>query len=162
MLRAMTARHPSQEAGSTAPAPRAPREWVLRVLVVAGAVALGLVLEHALSVRLAALETLSHHDVVRARAELAFLLRVVGAGLFGFTTTVGVLLMAASRRALAVGCFPPPGRWSWGGSRVVTGPRARRLARASLALAGALVICSLAGGSLLWYVAARLLACRAP
>jgi hypothetical protein len=158
----MTARHPSQDADSAARAPRTPREWVLRVLVAAGAVALGLVLEHALSARLAAIETLSRHDVLRARAELAFVLRGVAAGLFGLTTALGVLLMGASRRALAMGCFPPPGRWSWSGSRVVTGPRALRLARVSLALAGALVACSLAGGSLLWYLAARLLACRAP
>ncbi|MEW6270714.1 MAG: hypothetical protein AB1689_15635, partial [Thermodesulfobacteriota bacterium] len=59
------------------------------------------------------------------------------------------------------GIFPPPGVWSWGASRVVTGPRARTFARLTIGLAAALVACSLTGLGLVLYVARVLLDCRA-
>jgi hypothetical protein len=145
-----------------APLQRGARFWTSRVLLLGGALGLGLVLQQLLSDRLAAIQALSRHDVVQARRELAFVLRAAAIGVFGWTGLVGVMMIACCRRAVAAGRFPPPGPWSWGAMRVVTGARALTLARLGRALGYALVLCSLAGGSLTWYMAAQLLACRAP
>ncbi len=138
------------------------RLYVPRLLLVAGAIGLGLWLQGLVAARLEAIQALADEDVVRARAELAGLLRIGGTLLFGMTGVTGLSIVAASRRALASGRFPPPGLWSWGASRVVTGPHARRLARGGVVLGSLLVACSLAAGGLTWHMAAVLLACRAP
>jgi hypothetical protein len=149
----MTAAHP-QAAGRR-------RAIGIRLAVIAGAVALGLALQQVLGARLAEINALAQSDVIRARAELAGILRVVALGLFGLTGGLGFAMFASGRRALREGRFPPSGAWSFGAMRQVTGPRALRLARLSIALAAALVVCSLAGGALTWYMASVLLACRA-
>jgi hypothetical protein len=137
------------------------RLLVPRLLALALAVALGLILQRVVAGRLDEIQALASQDVIRARAELASLLRVGGASLFGFVAATGLAIVASARRALATGQFPPPGIWSWGTRRVTTGPRARTLARASLVLGATLVACSAAAGGLVWYVASVLLACRA-
>ena len=80
---------------------------------------------------------------------------------FGMTGALGILLCIASRQAHREQRFPPSGRWSWSSTRVVTGQRARVLARTGIVLALALVALSIAGGTLTWYLASVLLACRA-
>ena len=145
---------------SPAPTPRI-RLLVPRLAALALAVALGLILQRVVAARLQEIQALASQDVIRARAELAALLRVGGALLFGFIAATGLAIVASARRALATGQFPPPGIWSWGTRRVTTGPRARTLARTSLVLGAMLVACSAAGGGLVWYVASVLLACRA-
>ena len=149
----MTASHP-QPAGSR-------RALWIRLAAIAGAVALGLALQQVLGARLAEIDALAQSDVIRARAELAGILRVVAVGLFGLTAGLGVAMLLSGRRALAEGSFPPSGAWSFGALRQTTGPRALRLARASIAAAIALILCSIAGGALTWYMASVLLACRA-
>jgi hypothetical protein len=142
--------------------PRSARFWATRALVLAAAIALGLALEQALSARLTEIQVLAKNDVIRARAELASLLRVGGVGFFGLIGALGVALIAAARRAIREERFPPPGMLSWGATRVFTGPLGRRIALTSLALAVALVVCSLAGAALVWHMAAVLVACKAP
>jgi hypothetical protein len=137
------------------------RDLAPRLLVLGGAVALGLALQHALGGRLAAIQALAAQDVIAARRELALVLRVVGGLVFGTTTAVGVAMIASSRRALSAGVFPAPGVWSWGARRRVVGPRARTLARLSIGLAACLIACSLAALALVLGMAAQLLACRA-
>jgi hypothetical protein len=133
-----------------------------RLGVIAGAVALGLALQQVLGARLAEIDALAKSDVIRARAELAGILKVVAVGLFGLTGGLGIAMLAAGRRALAEGRFPPAGSWSFGAARQpATGPRALRLTRAWIALAAALVLCSVAGGAFTWTMASVLLACRA-
>jgi hypothetical protein len=148
-------------AAPTSPLPRSPRFWIARLAVLAGAVAAGLALQGVVAGRLAEIQALAAEDVVRARAELAGLLRVGGALLFGLTTAVGVSIAASSRRALAEGRFPPSGVWSWGATRVATGPQATQLARVGVGLGALLVLSSVAAGALTWHMAAVLLACRA-
>ena len=133
----------------------------LQVLALGGAVALGLALQRVLGARLEEIEALAAHDVVAARLELAFLLRVASSLVFGMTAAVGAGMLASSRKALAAGVFPPPGVWSWGARRTVGGPRARTLARVSIALGTLLISCSVAGLALVFYMAERLLACKA-
>jgi len=145
-----------------APRPGAARRLVVaRLAVLAFAVAVGLALQGVVTARLEAIDGLSRVEPVRARGEMAALLRLAGAGVFGFTAVVGLSLLAASRRALRLEIFPPPGLWSWGAVRAITGPRARTVARVGVGLSVALVLLSLAAGSLLWYAAGRLLACGA-
>ena len=143
------------------PASRRARFLATRLAVLAAAVAAGLALQGVVAARLAEIQALAALDVVRARGELAGLLRVGGALLFGLTALVGVSVFASSRRALAEGRFPPSGVWSFGAARVATGPQAGRLARAGVVLGALLVLCSLAAGGLTWHMAAVLLACRA-
>ena len=146
---------------ATADVPMGARHWVPRLAVLAAAVALGLLLQRVVAARLAEIQALSAENVIRARMELASLLRVGSVLLFGFTGATGLVIVASSRRALAVGRYPPPGVWSWGATHVYTGPRALTLARASLVLGALLIACSATAGGLVWYVAATLLACRA-
>ena len=148
----MTAAHPQ-------PASRR-RAIGIRLAVIAGAVALGLALQQVLGARLAEINALAQSDVIRARAELATILRVAAVGVFGLTGGLGVAMFLSGRRALAEGRFPPSGAWSFGAMRQATGPQALKLARLSIALAALLVVCSLAGGALTWYMASVLLACR--
>ncbi len=137
------------------------RFWGPRLLVMAGAVGIGLALQHAVGSWLASIQTLAERDVVAARVELAFLLRVVGGLVFGMTTAVGVAMGLASQRALAAGVFPPPGIWSWGSRSRVAGPRAQMLARVWTGLAALITVLSLAGLGLVLYAAEVLLACKA-
>jgi hypothetical protein len=147
-------------------APAAPAETprasaAKRLLVIAGAIALGLALQHVLAARLEAIQALAREDVRAARAELATLLGVVGTLVFGSTASTGIGMILACRKALETGRFPPPGAWSWGAARIATGPRARTLARVGMALAAAIVALSAAGGGAMWFLGAELLACRA-
>ena len=123
--------------------------------------AVGLLLARVLAIRLDAIRALAEVDVIAARAQLAFVLELVAVGVFGSIAVLGVALGVASWRAMRLEIFPPPGVWTWRGSRIVTGPRARPLALVSLALAIALTLASLAGGGVTWYMAERLLACKA-
>lgn len=138
------------------------RELALRLLVVALAIAIGLVLQRWLTLRLAELDELAKTDLLGARAELATLLRLMAVAVFGLTGAVGASVIAACRRALALEIFPPPGRWSWGGRRrAATGPAARRLARVGIGLGASVLALSAAGGGLLWWAASVVAACRA-
>jgi hypothetical protein len=143
------------------PIPARPRSWMAVCATLALAVLLGLALQHVLRARLDEIQALASHDVIRARAELAGILRGVAVAVFGSTGALGVAIFAAGRRAFREERFPPPGPWSWGARRVVTGPRARAMARAAMGLALALVLLSAAGGALVWFIASVLLACRA-
>jgi len=138
-----------------------PRSWAIAGATLALAVLLGLALQHVLRTRLDEIQALAGHDVIRARAELAGILRVVAVAVFGSTGALGIAMFASGRRALQEGRFPPSGVWSWGAVRIVTGPRARTMARVAMGLALALVLLSSAGAALTWYVASVLLACRA-
>jgi hypothetical protein len=143
------------------PVARGPRHWLPRLLVLAAAVTVGLLLQRVLAARLAEIQALSAENVIRARYELASLLRVGGTLLFGFTALTGLAIVASARRARRALRFPPPGIWSWGAAQVVTGPRAVTLARFSLVLGVLLVACSAAGGGLIWYAASVLIRCQA-
>ena len=138
-----------------------PRSWTTLAATLALAVVLGLALQHVLRARLDEIQALSSHDVIRARAELAGILRFVALGVFGSTGALGIAIFASGRRAFREERFPPSGAWSWGSARIVTGRRARAMARAAMGLALALVLLSLSGGALAWYIASVLLACRA-
>jgi hypothetical protein len=147
------------------PAPPLDRPWrplAVRLLAVAGAVALGLALQQAVATRLAAIQALAETDVVAARRELALLLRVAAAALFAGVGGLGVAIVLSCRRARAEGRFPPSGALAFGRARrVVTGAPAQRLARIGIGLGAGLVVCSAAAGGLLWYMARVLLLCRA-
>lgn len=108
-----------------------------RLLLLSGAIVLGLVLQNALRARLDEIADLSNRDVLAARAELALVFRVVGTLVFGVTGALGFSLALSGRRA--------------------SEPRARL----GLGLGVALVAASLAGLGLIWYMAAVLDACRA-
>jgi len=141
--------------------PGKPRSAATVCATLALAVVLGLALQHVLRTRLDEIQALSTHDVIRARAELAGILRAVAVGVFGSTGALGIAFLLASRRAYREERFPPSGAWSWRSARVVSGPRARAMARAAMGLALALVLLSTAGAALTWYAASSLLACRA-
>jgi hypothetical protein len=126
------------------------RRFVLvRLAVLAAALAMGLVLHLALRAELEEIALLAETDVVAARAELAAWLRIGGSALFALTAAIGVSIAFTSRRALAEGRFPPPGVWSFGAARIATGAPARRMAVL-------LVLCSAAAGALSWLIAAAL------
>jgi hypothetical protein len=141
---------------------RSPRSWLASLAALAGVLVLGLLAERALTARLAEIQALSATDMIRARAELAALLRVGSACLFGLTGATGLSIVLSSRRALAEGRFPPSGVWSWGAVQVLTGARARTFARVARVLGALVIVCSAAGAALAWHMAAVLLACRAP
>jgi hypothetical protein len=138
-----------------------PRAQVRMFAMLALAVALGLALQHVVQSRLDGIAALADENVIRARGELAGMLRGVAVGVFGVTGALGVVFGIACCHAHREQRFPPSGRWSWTATRVVTGPRARLVARIGIGLAGALVAVSILGGTLTWYVASVLLACRA-
>jgi hypothetical protein len=138
-----------------------PRSWATTLATLLLAVALGLALQQILRVRLDEIQALAAHDVIRARAELAGILRAVAIGVFGSTGALGIAIFASGRRAWREERFPPSGPWSWGAARIVSGPRARSMARAAMGLAVALVFLSFVGAVLSWYIASVLLACRA-
>jgi hypothetical protein len=134
----------------------------LRIAVLVFAIGLGLVAHHFLSEYLWQLEELSETDVLQARASLAFVLEIASVVVFGMTGSIGISLALSMRRSLQQERFPVSDIWSWGSRRpVVTGPRSRSLARFGLALAITLILASIAGGALTWYMAAVLRACRA-
>ena len=138
-----------------------PRSWATACATLALAVVVGLALQHVLRARLDEIQALASHDVIRARAELAGILRAVAVGVFGSTGALGIAIFASGRRGLREDRFPPSGVWSWRAGRIVTGARARTMARAAVGLGLALVLLSFAGGALTWYMASVLLACRA-
>jgi hypothetical protein len=129
---------------------------LVRLAVLAAALAIGLVLHLALRAELAEIAVLAETDVVAARAELAAWLRIGGSALFALTAAVGVSIALTSRRALAEGRFPPAGVWSFGAARIATGAPARRMAQVGVALGALLVLCSAAAGALSWLIAAAL------
>jgi hypothetical protein len=132
-----------------------------RLLLLAGAVALGLLLQQVLSARLEAIVVHSKSDMIAARAELALLIRAVGLIVFGMTGSLGAAIAGSCRSPRTAERWPPPGVLSYGGRRVVTGPMARTLTGVGLALGLGLLAASAAGAGLVWYVGAVLLACRA-
>jgi hypothetical protein len=147
---------------SDASAHPAPTRGVLaRVAILAAAVTAGLVLHAVLAARLDAIQALSQTDLLAARASLAQILEVTAVGLFGATGALGVAIVLACRKSLALLHTPAPGRLSWGARKAVTGPPARRRARIGMALGIALVLASAAAGGLTWYMAVVLRACRA-
>ncbi|MEW6273413.1 MAG: hypothetical protein AB1689_29385, partial [Thermodesulfobacteriota bacterium] len=75
-----------------------PRQLAIRLLVVAGAVAVGLVLQQVVAERLEGIHALAERDVVAARGELALLLQVVGGAALALTTAAGVAIGLAGRR----------------------------------------------------------------
>jgi hypothetical protein len=133
---------------------------VARLLVLALAVAIGLVLQQALGTRLAEIVALGEHDKLAARAELAAWIRAVTMGACGLTAALGLALAGACRNPSAAQRFPPPGLLALGARRAITGPRARTLTRIGLVLGLALFGVSLAGIALGWHVGAVLLSCR--
>ena len=108
-----------------------------RLLVLTATITVGLALQDVLRTRLDAIGELSKRDVLQARAELALVFRVVGTLVFGVTGALGVAIAASARHA--------------------SDPRARL----GLGLGIALLVASLAGFALTWYMAAVLAACRA-
>lgn len=130
------------------------------LLVLAGAVVLGLVLQELLGAYLAQIVALAEHDKLAARAELARVIRGVIGGACALTATLGLALAYACRRPSAAECFPPPGLLSLGARHRLTGPRARTFTRIGLALGLALCATSIAGVGCAWYLAAVLEACR--
>ena len=147
---------------SSLPLPTGPRRatWQL-VVIMAGAVIAGLLLNHLVQDHLAALQELAASDPIAARRQLATELRIGGIGLFVLTGALGGSLMAAGRRARRDERFPPAGIWSWGARRILTGAPARHAAVVGYVLGAALLACSLAGAALSWEIGTRLLACRA-
>jgi hypothetical protein len=148
-------------ATATPPGPRSARFLGSRFVVLAAAVGLGLALQSVVARRLSEITALAETDVLAARAQLAALLRVGGALLFGLTGAIGVSIAVSSRRAIAAGRFPAPGLWSWGARVVATGPAAVRMARVGLVLGAVVAVLSGVAAALVWYIAAVLLACRA-
>lgn len=147
---------------ASAPTATVPARWLwIRVGVIVGAVLVGLCLNYALQGHLATLAMLARTDPIAARAELAREVRSGGLAIFATVGALGLALVAASRRAIRDEIFPPPGAWSWGAIRTVTGASARRIARVTLVLAIVLVLAALAGGWVSWEMGTRLLACRA-
>ena len=128
-----------------------------RLLLIAGAVALGLGLQHLLGVRLDAIVERSKVDMLAARAELAWLIRGVGAGVFGLTGALGAVMAHSCRSPRLAERFPPPGLMSFGARHVVTGPTARTLTSVGLGLGVVLLLASIAGAALVWYMGAVLL-----
>jgi len=138
-----------------------PRALVVkRLLVIAGAIAVGLALQQVLSERLAAILAHAEYDKVAARAELATLIRGTITAACGLTAALGLWIAIACRHAAEATAFPPPGLFSIG-ARTVSGPRARTLTRIGFWLGGTLLVVSLAAIALAWYAGAVLLACRA-
>jgi hypothetical protein len=140
---------------------RGSRSWLASAAALAAVLALGLLAEQLVTARLAEIQALSETDMIRARAELAGLLRVGSACLFGLTGAAGLSIVLSSGRALAEGRFPPSGIWSWGAVHVVTGPRARTFARVCRILGALVIALSAAAAALAWHMASVLLACRA-
>jgi hypothetical protein len=134
---------------------------VLRLGVLALVIALGLVLQGWLVGFLEQIQLRSKTDMLGARAELAGVFQWGGLLLFGLTAATGVGVVATCRRGLALGVFPPPGLWSLGGVRQLTGPRARNALWVGIALGVLLVVTSAAAGGLAWYMGMVLRACRA-
>ena len=143
------------------PPVRSFRFWAVRLAVLAVAVAVGLAGNSLVAAHLASIQELAKTDVLAARAQLAFVLQGMAVGLFGGIAALGVWLAGLGRRGMALAQFPPPGMVGWGTARVHTGAVGRRAARFAFALALLLVAASLAGGALTWWMAVRLLACRA-
>jgi hypothetical protein len=152
----------STDDSTTLPSPPAARLAVRRQLaLLGGAVVVGLGLNHFVQIHLATLQVLAATDPIAARARFAAEIRVGGLGLFALTGLLGVAIIAAARRGIRELRFPPPGVWSWGGARTVTGAAVRPIALVVAILGALLIVCSLAGAALSWEMGTRLLACRA-
>lgn len=149
------------ESTAMPPRPRS-RAILIRLAVVACAIAVGLQLQAVLSERLAEITARAEQDVVAARAELAFLMRAVFFPVLALTAAIGVILMRSARIALREGRFPPAKSRLWRADvRVVIGAPARQRARVALGLGLALVLCSLAAAGLVGWITRVLLLCRA-
>ncbi len=137
------------------------RSLAARLGVLAGAAALGLVLQAVLTARLETIAALADSDVLAARRDLAFLMRVIALPVLALTAGLGVAIAHSCRRALAEGRFPPTGGRAWGRTaQVMTGSHALRVARLGIGLGAALFVCSVAAGGLLWWMTYVLLLCR--
>jgi len=110
---------------------------IRRLALLAGAIALGLLLQAVLRARLDEIAELSRRDMLAARAEIALVFRIVGSLVFGVTATLGVAITTSSRQA--------------------SDPRVRLRTPFGVAIIGL----SLAGLAIVWYAAAVLAACRA-
>ena len=142
----------------------APSAWKRvkhRLIVVAGAIAVGLVLQHVLGERLAEIMAHAEQDRNSARAELASLIRTVFTCACGLTAALGLAVALACRRPGAAERFPPPGLLAIGARGTITGPRARTFTRIGLGVGIMLLCTSLAAVAFAWYASAVLLACRA-
>jgi hypothetical protein len=137
------------------------RAVAVKLIVLAAAIAVGLVLQQALGAQLEAIVARAEHDRLAARAELGRWIRAVTTGACGLTAALGLALAHACRNPAAAEHFPPPGLFALGARRTLTGPRARALTRIGLVLGVLLSLVSLGGVALGWYVASVLLACRA-
>jgi hypothetical protein len=141
--------------------PSARRAVWHRIGLLTGAVLLGLALNQLVRHHLVSLETLAATDPIAARRRLASEIRIGGLGLFSLIFALGAWLIPASLRAARDQRFPPPGMWSVGSVRYVSGPLARRSAYVMLVIGMLLTTCAAAGGWLSWEMATRLIACRA-
>lgn len=141
--------------------PSSRRAVWLRIGLFAGAALFGLVLNHFVQQHLATLQTFAASDPIAARSQLAWEIRVGGLVVFGVVLALGVAIVPMALQAARDQRFPPPGLWSIGATRVVTGPAARTAARILLALGVLLVVCAAGGGFLSWEMGTKLLACRA-
>lgn len=131
------------------------------LLVMAGALLAGLVLNQLGQHHLAFLEAWAASDPIGARHRLAWEIRIGGLGIFTTIFALGCAFVATAMRALRTDRFPPPGVFSIGTVRVVTGPAARFAAAVVVVLAVLLMACAGLGGWLSWEMGARLIACRA-
>jgi hypothetical protein len=132
-----------------------------RLIVVAVAVAAGILLQRMLGERLAAILAHAEHDRAAARVELAGLIRTSVSAACGLTAALALWILIACRNPAAARSFPPPGFLSIGARRAVSGPRARTLTRIGFWLGLSLLLVSSAGIALGWRISAVLLACRA-
>lgn len=133
----------------------------LRIALFGGAALFGLVLNHFVQQHLATLQAFAASDPIAARRQLAWEIRIGGLGVFGVVLALGVAIVPMALRAARDERFPPPGMWSVGAARVVTGPTARMASRFVAVLGVLLVVCAAAGGWLSWEMGTKLLACRA-
>lgn len=144
------------------PIPPRSRAIIVRLGVVAAAIALGLALQEVLSERLEAIAIGAERDVVAARRELGMLMRAVCIPVLALTTAIGVSITHSARCALREARFPPTQGSLWNrGGRVLTGAAALRKAAIALCLGLALVLCSLSAAGLVWWITRVLLLCRA-
>lgn len=116
--------------------PRLRRRALAGIAAVVVLAALGFV---ALSRYVGGLELLAATDPAAAVRRLVRLATLVTALLGAGAAAAGLYFFDLSRRALAAGCFPPPGTWLVSDTPVLRGAAARRKARLGAILALLLV-----------------------
>lgn len=146
---------------SAATPPVSRRAVWLRIGLFGGAAVFGLVLNHFVQHHLATLQAFAASDPIAARRQLAWEIRIGGLCVFGVVVALGAAIVPMALRAARAERFPPPGMWSIGTTRVVTGPAARAASRIVAVLGALLIVCAAAGGWLSWEMGTRLIACRA-